>query len=199
MRARIYVEGGGDSKELHVRCREGFRRLLEKCGFAGRMPRLVACGGRTAVFDDFATAHANAASGDYVAMLVDSEDPVADAERTCAHLKQRDGLDKPGGACDEQVLLMTTCMETWITSDRAALRVHYGACLQENALPDLNNMECRPRDAVQEALVMATRACKTGYAKGRRSFEVLGKLHPAALRRHLPSFGRFERVLGNRL
>ncbi len=40
MSATIFLEGGGDSKELHIRCREGFRQLLEKCGFKGRMPRL---------------------------------------------------------------------------------------------------------------------------------------------------------------
>ena len=28
MRITIYIEGGGDSKELHTRCREGFRRLF---------------------------------------------------------------------------------------------------------------------------------------------------------------------------
>ncbi len=39
----IYLEGGGESKELHSRCREGFRKLLEKNGFKGNMPRLVAC------------------------------------------------------------------------------------------------------------------------------------------------------------
>ena len=30
MKKVIYLEGGGDSKELHTRCREGFRKLLEK-------------------------------------------------------------------------------------------------------------------------------------------------------------------------
>ena len=199
MSARIYLEGGGDSKELHARCREGFRRLLEKCGFDGRMTRLVACGGREATFDDFSTAHSNAADGDYVAMLVDSEDPIADIERTWAHLNQRDGWDQPEGTEDEQVLLMTTCMETWITSDREALRYHYGAGLRENALPDLNDMESRARGAVQDALAQATQTCKNRYAKGKRSFEILARLNPALLRQHLPSFVRCVRVLEDNL
>lgn len=199
MSGRIYLEGGGDSKELHARCREGFRRLLEKCGFSGRMPRLVACGGRAATFDDFSTVHANAAHGDYVAMLVDSEDPIADIEQTWAHLNQRDGWVQPEGAVDEQVLLMTTCMETWITSDRAALGSHYGGCLRENALPDLNNMESRARGALQDALVQATQTCKNRYAKGKRSFEILARLEPTALRQHLPSFVRCVRVLEDNL
>lgn len=199
MSARIYLEGGGDSKELHARCREGFRRLLESCGFGGRMPRLVACGGRGAAFADFATAHAAIGRNHYVAMLVDSEDPVADIERPWAHLKTREGWDEPPDADDKQVLLMTTCMETWIVSDRQTLRDHYGACLQESALPSLVDMESRDRRAMQNALTHATRNCQRTYGKGAVSFEILGKLSPAVLREHLPSFARCERVLGDNL
>ena len=69
MNGRIYIEGGGDdSKELKIRCREGFRRLLEKCGFKGRMPKLIACGGRDATFSDFSTAHENNAANVYAAL-----------------------------------------------------------------------------------------------------------------------------------
>ena len=99
----IYLEGGGDSTQLKIRCREGFRKLLAKCGFAGRMPRLVACGGRGAAFDHFKTAHETAIAGEYVALLIDSEDPMADIEAAWAHLKARDGWDQPLGASDAQV------------------------------------------------------------------------------------------------
>jgi len=195
----MYIEGGGDSKELRTRCREDFHRLLKRCGFAGRMPRLVACGGRSATFDDFKTAHNHSAEGDCVTVLVDSEDPVTDTEQTWAHLRQRDGWDKPQGAEDEQVLLMVTCVETWIVTDRDTLRSHYGAGFQESALPPLNEMESRSRDSIQGKLVRATRNCKNAYAKGKRSFAVIAKLAPAALRPHLPSFARLERVLAARL
>lgn len=195
MNARIYLEGGGDSKELHARCREGFRRLLENCGFSGRMPRLVACGGRETTFDDFSTAHANAHPGDYIAMWVDSEEPISNIERAWAHLQQRDAWNPPEGATDEQVLLMTTCMETWVIADRDALRSHYGSNLQESALPSLNDMEARSRDSVLNALIQATRLCQNRYAKGKRSFELLGRLAPATQRQHLPSFVRCVRVL----
>jgi len=197
--ARIYIEGGGDSKELHARCREGLRRLLERCGFAGRMPRLVACGSRGDVFGDFSTAHRNAQGAACVAMLIDSEDPVVDVEQTWAHLNQRDKWEKPYGAGDEQVLLMTTCMETWIATDRRALRDHFKGCLEESALPSLTEMESRQRRAILNALVQATRTCKTAYTKGRRSFELVGGLDPAVLREHLPSFARCERVLTRKL
>lgn len=199
MSASIYLEGGGDSKEQHARCREGFRKLLEKCGYAGRMPKLVACGGRGATYDDFKTAHENRAADDYIAMLVDSEDPVEDIEATWAHLTDRDGWQKPEGGEDDQALLMTTCMETWIVSDRAALAGHYGSKLQESALPPLVNMESRPRGTIQDNLVRATRNCSNAYKKGKRSFEVLAKLTPATLDQHLPSFVRVRRILDEKL
>jgi Domain of unknown function (DUF4276) len=197
--AKIYIEGGGDSKDLKTRCREGFRRLLEACGFQGRMPRLVACGGRDAAFDDFLSAHSRAGANDYVALLVDSEALVASVEQPIAHLKQRDGWMIPSDASDAQFLLMTTCMETWIAADRKALREHYGVRLLESALPNVHDLESRDRHAVQDALAHATRDCKNAYQKGERSFQALGQLRPEELRKHLPSFVRCERLLNSHL
>lgn len=199
MKKTIYLEGGGDAKELHVRCREGFRKLLEQSGFRGRMPRLVACGGRAATFDDFQTEHAQQGRRDYVAMLIDSETPVADVEATWAHLATHESWQRPAGAEDEQVLFMTTCMESWIVADRAALAKHYGRTLQENALPPLADLEERRRDDVQSRLVHATRNCSNAYAKGKRSFEVLEKLDPTTLAQQLPSFARVRRILNDKL
>ena len=94
---------------------------------------------------------------------------------------------------------MVTCSETWIATDRETLRSHYGADLQDSALPPLKDMESRDRHSIQDALVQATRNCKNGYAKGKRSFAVIAKLAPEKLRPHLPSFARFERVLSRKL
>lgn len=198
MSAHLYVEGG-ESKEDQIRCREGFRKLFEKAGFSGRMPRLSACGGRGSVFDDFKTAYALRKVGDYIAMLVDSEDPVEDPEQSWEHLNHRDQWDKPVGASDEQVLFMTTCMETWIVTDRRALQEHYGHRLQENALPSLANLESRNRHEVYDKLVHASRNCSNAYSKGKRSFELLAKLDPAVLKQHLPSFVRVDRILKAKL
>lgn len=200
MSAHLYIEGA-DSKEDQIRSREGFRKLLEKLGYAGqkRMPRLTACGGRDSVFNDFKTALAGASAGHFVAMLIDSEDPLADVEKTWAHLKTRDNWDKPTGATDEQVLLMTTCMESWIVADRATLREHYGHKLQENALPPTSNLESRNRSDVHDMLVRATRECSNAYQKGKRSFVVVGELNPQALDPLLPSFKRATRILNAKL
>lgn len=199
MSAHLYIEGG-ESKEDQIRCREGFRKLIGRLGFAAgkKMPRLSACGGRNAAFDDFKTAHGSSKEGDYIAMLIDSEDPVADGNKTWEHLKTRDNWDKPAGADDEQVLLMTTCMETWILADRAALKEHYGHKFQESALPPLIDLENRNRKEVHDKLTQATRDCSNAYAKGKRSFEVVGILNPAALS-SLPAFARLARVLKAKL
>ncbi len=83
MSAHLYVEGG-ESKEDQIRCREGFRKLLEKAGFSGRMPRLSACGGRGSVFDDFKTAYALRKVGDYIATREELEGRCADLFRWIA-------------------------------------------------------------------------------------------------------------------
>lgn len=199
MTTSIYLEGGGDSKELQSRCREGFRKLLLSCGFEGRMPRLHACGGRNSTFDDFRTGHETQKPYDYVAMLIDSEDPLNNLEAAWVHLKRRDGWEKPAGAEDHQVLFMTTCMETWVVADRRALAEHYGSKLQDSALPPLIDLEKRPRQEIQKKLIDATCNCSNAYAKGKRSFEILGKLSPDALEQHLPSFVRVRQILDKRL
>lgn len=198
MSAHLYIEGG-ESKEDQIRCREAFRRIFEKLGLSQKLPRLTASGGRGSAFDDFKTAHAGARGGDFVAMLVDSEDPLADLELTWAHLKRRDNWDRPNKAVDEQVLFMTTCMEAWIVADRAALREHYGHRLQESALPPVVDLENRSRHDLHENLAHASRDCSNAYSKGKRSFEVLAKVDAAVLKQHLPSFVRVDRILKEKL
>lgn len=204
----IYVEGGASgpnadgssSKYLTIRCQEAFHTLLTRMDFKGRKPRLVACGGRGRVYDRFCTAHY--AGGAYVAMWIDSEEPMRHIERAWDHLANVTTVaawERPAGAEDEQVLFMTTCMETWIVADRAALREHYKQRLNENHLPHQDGLEERGRHDVQERLERATKNCQNAYAKGKRSFDILEKVDPAVLRRHLPSFVRVKRILNDRL
>ena len=94
---------------------------------------------------------------------------------------------------------MTTCMETWIVCDRAALKEHYGGRLQENSLPSLIDLETRGRGELFAALMRATRDCSKTYAKGKESFEVLGKLDADTLEQHLPSFARMRHILKEKL
>lgn len=201
MKATIILEGaasGPDSKYLQIRCREGFRKLIDRCEFR-RSPALKASGGRGQAFKDFTREHRRSAADECVFLLVDSEDPIGDVEAPWAHLKERDNWDKPASATDEQALLMTTCMETWIVADVEALRAHYGAELSENGLPSLTDLESKHRHAVQDSLVHASRKCRNKYEKGKRSFDILSRLNPDELEKHLPSFKRCRRILNAKL
>lgn len=201
MKATIFIEGaasGPDSKFLQIRLREGFHKLLAKCELP-RLPALKAGGGRGQTYKAFKAAHKKSSSGDYVAMLIDSEDTMDNVDATWNHVQERDGWQKPVHATDEQILMMTTCMETWIVADRDSLREHYGASLQETALPALHHLESRDRHSIQDALFKATRECTNKYQKGKRSFEVLQKLVPATLCQHLPSFKRCVETLKKNL
>ena len=197
-RCRIYVEGGGEGASLHTRCEEGFTKLLRNAGFGGRMPRIVACGSRGDAYDRFKTAH-ESGEYDFVALLVDSEDTVADGEQTWAHLLARDEWTRPKNAADTQVFLMTTCMETWLVADRTALKAHYGSKLQETALPALANLEARHRHNIQDALEKATRTCSNAYQKNKRAFALLAAVTPAVLETNLPAFARMTRILREKL
>ena len=135
-------------------------------------------------------------------MWIDSEEPMANIEAAWNHLENVTTVDRwirPPNADDDQVLFMTTCMETWIVADRDALKEHYGHELQDSALPPLVNLELRSRYDVQKKLIHATRNCSNAYSKGPRSFEILAKLSPAALIEYLPSFVRVRRILNEKL
>ena len=200
MSAAIFIEGsklGEDSKEMDIRCRKAFHALLDPI-CPKRKPSLHPCGGRGRAYKDFRTAH-NQGRATFVALLIDSEDPVKDQSKPWEHLQTRDNWERPKGAQDDQVLFMTTCMETWIVADREALRSHFKHKFHENALPPLNDLEQRERHDVLSKLERATRDCSNSFKKGNRSFEILAKLSPAILREHLPSFVRLEKILKEKL
>ena len=200
MSAAIFIEGsklGEDSKEMDVRCRKAFHALLDPI-CPKRKPSLHPCGGRDRAFKDFRTAH-KLGKATFVALLVDTEDPVEDLNQPWEHLKDRDNWDRPHGAEDEQVFFMATCMETWIVADRDALKRHFKHKLQESALPPPNDLEQRERQDVLGKLEHATRECPNAFRKGNRSFDILAKLSPSVLRRNLSSFERMERILKEKL
>ena len=206
MNVKIFVEGGGDSKEQIVRCREGFRKLIEKAGFTRpKSPTITACGGRGRAYDKFKIEVK--VGGEYAILLVDSEDAVKnpdespDSDTPWKHLKTRDGWERPAGAKNDQAQLMATCMETWIVTDQTALVEFFGQHFQRTALLPLQQIEERSRQDVQQRLEHATRNCGKDrrYAKGKKSFEVLAALNPAVLETHLPHFRRLVATLRRHL
>ena len=200
MTAEIYIEGGGPPDKLtNIRCREGFSKLLESCGLDGATFSAVACGGRGDAWNDFQAGHEEAAGEYYVGLLIDSEHPVANINETWNHLEKYDHWDRPLDAQNEQVLFMTTCMETWIVADRMALREHFGHNLQISRLPELDGLEECRRGYLNDSLESATLKCPRRYVKGSNSFDVLGKLDPDVLEKRLPSFHRARLILTKKL
>ncbi len=206
MNVKIYLEGGSRG-DLNTDCKQGFKQLLEKAGFGRpQSPTLVACGGRKQAFDKFKTALATNKNA-YLILLVDSEDPVANADESSdsdaawKHLKKRDGWERPARTENDQAQLMATCMETWVMTDQAAVKKFFGNALQASALLPLLDLEARGRHEVQQALEHATRNCgkDRSYAKGKKSFAVLATLDPATLQQHLPHFRRLVATLNRHL
>ena len=75
------------------------------------------------------------------------------------------------------------------------MAAHYGQCLQRSALPAVNNLESKDTKTVQDSLFHATRNCTGPYDKGKKSYELLGQINPAAIDPLLPSFKRARDIL----
>ena len=195
MTAKLYIEGGGDSKALRARFREGWRTFFEASGLSMRMPRVVQGGSRQHTFRRFVTEVAAPTKEFVPLLLVDSEDSVRKNHSAWRHLKNRDGWTKPAKAGDDQAFLMVQVMETWLLADRSALRKHYGAKFKANAIKQWPRLEDVPKATVLNALQEATGQCSKPYSKGRVSFDLLAQIDPALVEAACP---RAEALL-NRL
>lgn len=204
MSAKVYVEGGGDgNKALKAECRRAFKSFFKKAGLAGRLPSVHPGGGRKQTYDDFCTAFNDPRNRDFVALLVDSEAPIADGVGPWTHLRTRqdDGWARPQGATDENVHLMVQCMEAWLLADRETLAAVFGNGFRSGALPGQQDVErVRKRD-VLDGLENAACGCRTrrGYRKGRDSFDILAKLDPGLVAAASPHAERFLNTLRARL
>ena len=181
MNVKVYVEGGGNVRELRTRCRKGFSSFFGKANLAGRMPQVIACGGRHTTYDKFAAALRSANDTVFVVLLVDSEGPVAEGAGPWRHLQTRDKRGRPHGATDDNAHLMVQCMEAWFLADKDRLATFFGRGFNRNALPCNPDIEQVAKTDVLDGLKGATRQCrpKGEYGKGRHSFEILAEVDPA--------------------
>ena len=201
MTVKVYVEGGGDhNKELDTRCRQGYSQFLRKAGLEGRMPRVVACGGRGNAFDSFRTSHENSGPDDFPILLVDSEEPVV-GKNPWEHvgLRPGDGWDRPQTASDDQLHLMVQAMEAWFYTDKDTLQEYYRQGFRAAALkqrPDIENIATAD---LFDGLQRATKDCQKGeYSKGEHSFQILALIDPSKVRASSPAADRLLRVLDQR-
>lgn len=188
MKVKLYIEGGGDSHLQDTQFREGWQVFFQKAGLKGRMPAVVRGGGRAQTFDAFKTAVRHRKPDVLPLLLVDSEELVLQGKSAWAHLKQRDGWDKPEGAGDKDAFLMVAVMETWFLADRAALKRFFHDGWRDNFLPPWQKLEEVPKDKILDALVKATADCgRRRYAKGKRSFELLKEIDSATVEHACPA------------
>ena len=178
VRAMLYIEGGGEGRELGARFREGWNAFFKKAGLASKT-KIVRGGGRDKTFDRFVTAIENNRPNVVPILLVDSEGPVAAGHTVWQHLSARDDWQRPSNADDDQAFLMVQAMETWFLADRDALRKYFGARFKPNALKKWPALEAVPKRTALDALARATAACTKHYAKGKVSFELLAHIDPA--------------------
>jgi len=174
---RIYVEGGfqGSTK---TNCRRAFRSFFEKVLPTGSF-KVIASGSRSDAFQDFSAA-LKGNPGDYIVLLVDSEEAVHASP--WQHLRARDGdkWQRPAGAHDDQAHLMVQAMESWFLADRQTLASYYGQGFLVGALPRQPNVELVSKPAVLSALEHASRKTQKGlYHKTRHGFDLLEQIDPA--------------------
>ncbi len=182
---RIYAEGGGDGQVLDTLFRQGWNQFFKKAGLA-RMPRVVRGKGRVRTFDLFRTAVNNSGPNTLPLLLVDCEVAIQDGHTVWQHLKARDQWDQPHGAADDQAFLMVQVMETWFVADSGLLREYFGSAFNESSVPKWSDLESVSKPAVLKALDSATAGCKTGYSKGKISFELLSRLNPTLVEQKCP-------------
>ena len=197
MTVKVYVEGGGDGRELRARCRRGFSSFFGKAGLVGRMPKVVACGGRQRAYEKLRAALAARNERGFAVLLVDSEDRVAEGSGPWLHLRMRDGWEKPDDATDNSAHLMVQCMEAWFLADRDFLEAFFGRGFNRNALPGNQNIEEVAKADVLNGLKNATRQCQTKgeYGKGRHSFEILSEIDPSKVQAASPRAQRLVDTL----
>lgn len=174
MKITIYVEGGGDTRRQQTDCRKAFSKFFEKAGFKGKMPTIIACGGRSIAYKDFCTAMK--VKSDYPLLLVDSEAAVL-AKTKWEHLKTRmgDAWDKPEHATEDHVFLMVECMEAWFMADKEAIKDYFNI----EALPAHSNIEeISKRDLMDKLEAASKQKRKRGYSKGNDSFKILELIDP---------------------
>ena len=193
LRVEIYVEGAPE--HLASECRKAFQAMFLKVGLAGRLPRVIPCGGRQEAYKDFCLASQE--PGKIVLLLVDSEERIADGHSKRSHVLQRTGdqWPLPNGATEDSLYFMVEAMESWLLGDTAALSSYFRVPVNHVALPPAGNWELKSKaDLTNRLNAIARNTPKNEYKKGRDSFKILAMVNPQTLQQ-LPHAAAFFRRL----
>ena len=172
MKVRIYIEGGGEGKELDEVFRRAWKRFFDAAGVR-RKPRVIRGGGRQHTFDAFRHRVARDTAEETSLLLVDSEG--------CRAVRRLVTLDTavtggyaPRASIDLQAFLMVQVMETWFLADVDALQRCFGASFRASALRAWPQLEQVPKDTIFDVLKQAS---GRGYTK-RKAFDLLERISP---------------------
>lgn len=192
---RIYIEGGGDSRDQKASLRQGFSAFFATVKDKARGNcmhwDIVVAGSRRRCFDAFRKAledHPDA----FNILLVDAECPVSREPQE--HLRNRDGwtIEAQEGAWH----LMVQMMEAWFVADPDALAGYYGQAFLDSAIPRSTNVEQIDKAPLESALDAATRHTQKGsYKKIKHGADLLALINPAVVRRKAPHCERLFRRL----
>lgn len=184
MKTTIYIEGGGDSRQLHSELRQGFKTLFENAGLIGRLPKVVACGSRNDAYHDFKTAFSQKSSTEHALLLIDSEDLVT-AQTKWEHVKNRDNWDKISQSSEEHLYFMVVCMESWFLADKDGMSDFFGKGFDATKLSQNCNLEQINKESLYSGLKNATKNSTKGmYGKGQHSFKILTFLDAQKIKKH---------------
>jgi hypothetical protein len=200
----VYVEGGGSgahSSALQAELRQGFAEFFSKTVLGTqRRPKVVACGGREQAFERFTTA---LTQGENALLLVDSEEPVAQAAMSSydmtvwlpwVHLKVQAGWDKSPQANECDAHLMVQCMDSWLLCDVTAVKAFFGKGFVD--VPLKKPVEDLAKDELYQWLVKSTQGTPKGaYSKGVHSFKLLALIDHAKVLKQSPWARRLVKEL----
>ncbi len=195
---RIYIEGGGDSKNTKALLRQGFSTFLNKLVQIARSKRIkwqiIMCGSRNSAFSDFQNALSDHPDA-FNVLLVDAEAPVNVKKTPWEHLKFRDNWDSPG-VDDDHCYLMVQAMEAWFIADIDTLKKYYGQGFKENCIPKNPNVESIDKDSLEPNLKAATRETSKGeYQKIQHASQLLERLDAAKVSQASPNCKRLFKTL----
>ena len=197
MSCTIFVEGGGKSKDLRPRCRDGFAQFLEPLSRAGRRPKIVACGTRADAFKRLRIALDSQSPGSYL-LLVDSEAVVSAKGSVWTHVGEREGdnWQRPVMATEDQLHFMAVCMESWLLAAPESLANFYGQNFRKGSLPKATDLESIDKGTILRALRLATCGTSKGeYSKGKVSFAALAAVDVSVVRKRMSFCNRFANQL----
>jgi Domain of unknown function (DUF4276) len=184
MRPTVYLEGGGDTASQQKAYRIGFAKMIDN------RASVIACGGRVRTHEKFI--EHQPVKDEIVLLLVDSELPVAESDTALGHLRRKTEWSWPSWVREEQVHLMATTIETWISCDPEGLARYFGSTFDASKVVVTVPIESAEKETVLAKLKAATEGGKNGgYSKTPKHVaELLALLQPTKIANKASRFGR---------